>query len=66
MHKPLLLLTLSWGWWANSGGIDGVVAFLGYLVLAVGAAAALHHTTERPVERYLRRRPVGLAAPPPG
>lgn len=64
MHEPLFLLTLSWRWWANSGGIDGVVAFLGYLVLAVGAA--LHHATERPVERYLRRRPVGLTAPPPG
>jgi peptidoglycan/LPS O-acetylase OafA/YrhL len=69
VHKPLFLLTLSWGWWANSGGVDGAAALVGYLVIAVGLAAALHHTAERPIERYLRRWPVGLAAratPPPG
>jgi peptidoglycan/LPS O-acetylase OafA/YrhL len=68
VHKPLFLLTLSWGWWGNSGGLDGAVAFAAYLLIAILLAAALHHTTERPIERYLRRWPVGLGArsAPPG
>jgi peptidoglycan/LPS O-acetylase OafA/YrhL len=60
VHKPLFLLTLSWGWWPGAAGVaDGV----GFVVLAVLSAAALHYLVERPIERYLRRWPVGVRGP---
>jgi peptidoglycan/LPS O-acetylase OafA/YrhL len=60
VHKPLFLLTLSWGWWPGAAGVaDGV----GFVVLAVLAAAALHYCVERPIERYLRQWPVGVRRP---
>jgi peptidoglycan/LPS O-acetylase OafA/YrhL len=55
VHKPLFLLTTDWGWWTNSGGLDGAAMFTAYLALAVLLAAVLHYGTERPIERYLRR-----------
>jgi peptidoglycan/LPS O-acetylase OafA/YrhL len=55
VHKPLFLLTSGWGWWSNSGGIDGAAVFTAYLTLAVALAAVLHYSAERPLERYLRR-----------
>jgi peptidoglycan/LPS O-acetylase OafA/YrhL len=55
VHKPLFLLTTDWGWWSNSGGLDGAAMFTAYLALAVLLAAVLHYGTERPIERYLRR-----------
>lgn len=54
VHKPVFLLTLGWGWWGNSGGVDGAAVFCAYLALALGVAAVLHYTAERPLERFLR------------
>lgn len=62
VHKPLLLLTVEWGWWPAAGGLAGAAAFVVFLLLATGLAAGLYYLTERPIERYLRRWPVGLAS----
>jgi peptidoglycan/LPS O-acetylase OafA/YrhL len=59
VHKPLFLLTLTWGWWQNDDGMKGLAALSGFVLLAVLLAAALHYLTERPIERYLRRWPIG-------
>jgi peptidoglycan/LPS O-acetylase OafA/YrhL len=59
VHKPLLLATVAWGWWSDADGLAGGTGFAGFLVLAVGLAAGLHHLAEQPVERHLRRWPVG-------
>ncbi|HEX3781107.1 MAG TPA: acyltransferase [Pseudonocardiaceae bacterium] len=60
VHKPLFLVTASWGWWGQAGGLTGLVGFVGFLALALSLAALLHHATEKPIERYLRRWPVGM------
>ncbi|HEX4224682.1 MAG TPA: acyltransferase [Pseudonocardiaceae bacterium] len=49
VHKPLFLLTISWGWWH-----PGLTPLLAFGTLAVALAATLHHAVEKPVERYLR------------
>ena len=49
VHKPLFLLTISWHWWTT-----GLVPLLAFGTLAVALAAILHHTVEKPIERYLR------------
>ncbi|HEX3791085.1 MAG TPA: acyltransferase [Pseudonocardiaceae bacterium] len=54
VHKPVFLLTTGWGWWGNSGGVEGAVVFAAYLVVAIGAAAGLYYAAERPLERFLR------------
>ncbi len=63
VHKPLFLLTQTWGWWPSSTGLTGFADGLAFVLLAVALAAALHYLTERPIERYLRRWPVGLTRP---
>jgi peptidoglycan/LPS O-acetylase OafA/YrhL len=63
VHKPLFLLTQAWGWWPSSTGLTGLADGLGFVVLAVLLAAGLHYATERPIERYLRRWPVGQPRP---
>lgn len=60
VHKPLLLLTLAWGWWPSAGGLAGAASGAAFLALAITLAAALHYLTERPIERYLRGWRVGL------
>lgn len=60
VHKPLFLLTEGWGWWPSAGGLAGAADGLAFVALAVALAAALHYSTERPLERYLRVWPVGL------
>jgi peptidoglycan/LPS O-acetylase OafA/YrhL len=64
VHKPLFLLTLSWGWWQGSNGLEGIAALTGFVVMAVLLSAALHYLTEKPIERYLRRWPVGQRRAP--
>jgi peptidoglycan/LPS O-acetylase OafA/YrhL len=61
VHKPLFLLTLAWGWWRDDNGLTGLAALSGFVLLATALAAALHYLTERPIERYLRRWPIGQA-----
>ena len=60
VHKPLFLLTSTWGWWPSSGGLAGALDGAAFVTLAVALAAALHYLTERPIERWLRRVPVGI------
>ncbi|HEX3590488.1 MAG TPA: acyltransferase [Pseudonocardiaceae bacterium] len=60
VHKPLFLLTSTWGWWPSSGGLTGLADGAAFVTLAVTLAAALHYLTERPIERYLRRIPIGI------
>lgn len=57
VHKPLLLATVALGWWSATGGLTGLAVFV---LLALALAAALHHGAEKPIERYLRRWPVGV------
>ncbi len=59
IHAPTLVVTSPLGWWNNPGGLWGLADFLGYLALTLAVAAALHHLVEKPIERRLRRIPVG-------
>lgn len=59
VHKPMFLLTRQWGWWGNSGGLDGLMWLLAFLASATLVAAAVHHAIEKPIERNLRKLPVG-------
>jgi peptidoglycan/LPS O-acetylase OafA/YrhL len=63
VHKPLLLLTLTWGWWQQTGWLADGAAFTAFVALAVALAAVLHYLTERPIERYLRKWPIGITRP---
>jgi peptidoglycan/LPS O-acetylase OafA/YrhL len=58
VHKPVFLVTNSWHWW-HPAGLLGVALFLGYLSLALLAAAGLYHLVEKPVEAWLRTRGLG-------
>jgi peptidoglycan/LPS O-acetylase OafA/YrhL len=59
VHKPVFLLTNPWGWWGLPRGFASVLPFVAYLALAVAVAAGLHYLVEKPIERALRRLPVG-------
>jgi peptidoglycan/LPS O-acetylase OafA/YrhL len=59
VHKPTFIFTDRFHWWDNSGGLSGLACFVEYLALAVTVAALVHHGIEKPVERALRRLPVG-------
>lgn len=59
VHKPTFILTQQWGWWHNHGGYSAVLSFAAFLALAVCVAACLCLCVERPIERRLRRLPVG-------
>ena len=59
IHAPTLVVTAPLGWWDNPGGLWGLADFLGFLALTLAVAAALHHLVEKPIERRLRRIPVG-------
>jgi len=59
VHKPTFIFTNKWGWWHNHGGYSAVLSFAAFLALAVCVAACLCLFVERPVERTLRRLPVG-------
>jgi peptidoglycan/LPS O-acetylase OafA/YrhL len=61
VHSPAMMFTARFGWWDNPGGPLGLAYLLAFLVLA--ASAALHHLVEKPVERRLRRIPIGAATP---
>jgi peptidoglycan/LPS O-acetylase OafA/YrhL len=65
VHAPTLVVTAPWGWWDNPGGLLGLADFIGFLALAIALAAALHYLVERPVERRLRRVPIGRARAAP-
>ncbi|MHB1733031.1 acyltransferase family protein [Ferrimicrobium acidiphilum] len=57
VHKPLFLLVQPLGVWNNSGGLEGVLVFAGYLGIAIVVAIALHHLFQAPIERVLTRSP---------
>jgi peptidoglycan/LPS O-acetylase OafA/YrhL len=59
VHKPAFLLTNQWGWWGAPRGVASLVAFLVYIGLTVAVAAVLHYLVEKPIERALRRLPIG-------
>jgi peptidoglycan/LPS O-acetylase OafA/YrhL len=59
VHAPAMAVTAHYGWWNNPGGLAGLACLLAFLALAVAAAAALHYLIEKPVERHLRRMPIG-------
>lgn len=63
VHKPTFIFTDRWHWWDNGGGFSGLASFLEYLALALAVAAAVHHLVEKPVERALRRLPLGSGKP---
>jgi peptidoglycan/LPS O-acetylase OafA/YrhL len=60
VHKPVFLLTSRWSWWDNPGGVWGLASFVAFLALAVAVAAVIHYLLEKPIERGLRRLPVGM------
>jgi peptidoglycan/LPS O-acetylase OafA/YrhL len=60
VHAPAMVLTARFGWWDNPGGPEGLAYLLAFLALVIAASAALHHLVEKPVERRLRRVPVGV------
>jgi peptidoglycan/LPS O-acetylase OafA/YrhL len=55
VHKPLFLLVQPLGVLNNSGGLEGVLVFAGYLGIALVVAIALHHIFQAPIERVLTR-----------
>jgi peptidoglycan/LPS O-acetylase OafA/YrhL len=59
VHAPAMVLTAHYGWWFNYGGLEGLAGLLAFLALVIAASAALHYLIEKPVERRLRRMPVG-------
>ncbi|HEY1488880.1 MAG TPA: acyltransferase, partial [Micromonosporaceae bacterium] len=59
VHKPVFLLTNSWGWWGLPRGLGSLEAFVVYIAVAVAVAAMLHYVVEKPIERALRRLPLG-------
>jgi peptidoglycan/LPS O-acetylase OafA/YrhL len=59
VHKPVLLLAEQHGWWQGDGGLGGLLGFASFLAVATAVAAAVHLGLERPVDRLLRRLPVG-------
>jgi peptidoglycan/LPS O-acetylase OafA/YrhL len=61
VHTPAMAFTMRLGWWDNSGGPAGLACLLAFLALVLAASAALHYLIEKPVERRLRRVPVGSA-----
>ena len=60
VHAPAMALTARFGWWDNPGGLEGLAYLLAFLALVIAASAALHYLVEKPVERHLRRVPVGV------
>lgn len=60
VHAPVIVLTAPLGWWNNPGGLWGLADFLAFLALALAIAAILHYSVERPLDRRLRRIPVGV------
>ena len=60
VHAPAMVLTARFGWWDNPGGLEGLACLLAFLALVIAASAALHYLIEKPVERRLRRVPVGV------
>jgi peptidoglycan/LPS O-acetylase OafA/YrhL len=55
VHVPLLVITQRWGWWDDDlSGMDQMFALAAFLLLAIAAAAVLHHGFEKPVERAMR------------
>jgi peptidoglycan/LPS O-acetylase OafA/YrhL len=63
VHAPAMVFTAHYGWWNNPGGGWGLVSLLAFLALVLAVSAALHHLVEKPVERRLRRIPLGQPAP---
>jgi len=59
VHAEAMVVTARYGWWVNPGGLWGLAGLLAFLALVIAAAAALHYLVEKPVERRLRRVPVG-------
>jgi peptidoglycan/LPS O-acetylase OafA/YrhL len=59
IHAPTLVVTAPLGWWDNPCGLWGLADLAGFLALTLAIAAALHHLVEKPIERRLRRIPVG-------
>jgi peptidoglycan/LPS O-acetylase OafA/YrhL len=55
VHKPLFLAARPLGVWNNSGGLEGVLVFAGFLGIAIVFAIALHHIFQAPIERVLTR-----------
>ena len=63
VHSPAMAFTARFGWWANPGGPLGLACLLAFLALVLPASAALHYLIEKPVERRLRRLPIGQPRP---
>lgn len=59
VHAPAMVLTARYGWWFNYGGLQGAAYLLAFLALVLAVSAALHYLVEKPVERRLRRLPIG-------
>ena len=59
VHAEAMVVTARYGWWVNPGGLWGLAGLLAFLALVIAAAAALHYLVEKPVERRLRRVPLG-------
>jgi peptidoglycan/LPS O-acetylase OafA/YrhL len=59
VHVPAMAFTTRFGWWYNYGGLQGAAYLLAFLALVLALSAALHYLVEKPVERRLRRLPVG-------
>jgi peptidoglycan/LPS O-acetylase OafA/YrhL len=66
VHAPAMVFTAHYGLWNNSGGRWGLAYLLAFLTLVLAVSATLHYLVERPVERRLRRLPVGQPPRPPG
>jgi peptidoglycan/LPS O-acetylase OafA/YrhL len=60
VHAPAMVLTARFGWWDNPGGLEGLACLLAFLALILAVSATLHYLIEKPVERRLRRVPVGV------
>ena len=58
-----MVVTARYGWWYNYGGLQGAAYLLAFLALVIAVSATLHYLVEKPVERRLRRIPVGQPRP---
>lgn len=53
-HKVVFILTYNLGWWKNTGGLDGAIWFLTFLVVSLAIAGIFRFVCALPLEKSVR------------